>query len=151
MTSRIFKSVIAAFIIIVATAGLSMAQNKSVAELMRVEAMYPDKAIPKYQVALECLNQAIMNPADEKTEMLLAEAGKRISDMEKMKDSDKSDICTLKGFLSMVRIVQNPAQNGQKYYLDVMTNFEKALKLNPENELAKRLQQKFFEGMSKSM
>ena len=28
-----------------------------------------------------------------------------------------------------------------------MDNFEKALKLNPENQLAKDLQQKFFEGM----
>ena len=35
----------------------------------------------------------------------------------------------------------------QRYYMDVMDNFEKALKLNPENQLAKDLQQKFFEGM----
>ena len=49
----------------------------------------------------------------------------------------------------MVRIVQNPVQNGQRYYLDGMQNYEKALKLNPENQLAKQLQQKFFEGMKK--
>lgn len=46
-------------------------------------------------------------------------------------------------------IGQNPVQNGQRYYLDVMQNYEKALKLNPENQLAKQLQQKFFEGMKK--
>lgn len=34
--------------------------------------------------------------------------------------------------------------NGQRYYLDVMQNYEKALKLNPENQLAKQLQQKFL-------
>jgi len=67
--------------------------------------------------------------------------------MEQMKHADQSDICTLRGFLYMVRIVQNPAQNGQRYYLDVMQNYEKALKLNPNNQLAKQLQQKFFEGM----
>ena len=69
--------------------------------------------------------------------------------MEKMRNANQSDICTLRGFLVMVRIVQNPVQNGQRYYLDVMQNYEKALKLNPENQLAKQLQQKFFEGMKK--
>ena len=78
--------------------------------------------------------------------------------MEQMKHADLapdqsalnrtlSDICTLRGFLYMVRIVQNPAQNGQRYYIDVMQNYEKALKLNPENQLALQLQQKFLEGM----
>lgn len=52
-----------------------------------------------------------------------------------------------RGFLYMVRIVQNPGQNGQRYYLEVMQDYEKALKLNPDNQLAKLLQQKFFEGM----
>jgi hypothetical protein len=47
----------------------------------------------------------------------------------------------------MVRIVQNPAQNGQRYYMEVMQNYEKALKLNPNNELAKQLQDKFLDGM----
>ena len=30
---------------------------------------------------------------------------------------------------------------------EVMQDYEKALKLNPDNQLAKQLQQKFFEGM----
>ena len=47
----------------------------------------------------------------------------------------------------MVRIVQDPATNGQRYYLDVQQYFEKALKLNPDNALAQQLQQKFQEGM----
>ena len=46
--------------------------------------------------------------------------------------------------------VQNPAQNGQRYYLDVMQNYEKALKINPDNQLAQQLQQKFFEGMKQA-
>ena len=88
-----------------------------------------------------------MNPHDSRTENLMAEAEQTISKMEKMKQADQSDICTLRGFLYMVRIVQNPTQNGQRYYIDVMQNYEKALKLNPDNELAKQLQQQFFEGM----
>ena len=118
-----------------------------VAEMKRIEAMFPDSIQPKYQMALQSLNFSVMNPHAPQTENLMAEAEQTITKMEQMKNVDQSDICTLRGFLYMVRIVQNPAQNGQRYYMDVMQNYEKALKLNPENKLAKQLQQKFFEGM----
>ncbi len=118
-----------------------------VAEMKRIEAMFPDSIQPKYQMALQSLNFSVMNPQAPQTENLMAETEQTITKMEQMKNVDQSDICTLRGFLYMVRIVQNPAQNGQRYYMDVMQNYEKALKLNPENKLAKQLQQKFFEGM----
>ena len=118
-----------------------------VAELKRIDTMFPDSVQPKYQMALQSLNFSVLNPHSEETERMLTEASQTISKMEKMQDADPSDICTLRGFLYMVRIVQNPAQNGQRYYIDVMQNFEKALKLNPENQLASQLQKKFFEGM----
>ena len=121
-----------------------------IAELKRIDAMFPDSIQPKYQIALQSLSFAVMNPQAPQTENILAEAKANIAAMEKMKDADPSDICTLTGFLYMVRIVQNPAVNGQKYYLDVMQNYEKALKLNPDNALAKQLQDKFFEGMKQT-
>ena len=119
----------------------------SIAEMKRIEAIFPDSVQPKYVMALQSLNFAVMNPHAEQTENVLAGAKQAISQMEKMKGADPSDICTLYGFLYMVRIVQDPAKNGQRYYLDVMQNYEKALKLNPDNQLAKQLQEKFFEGM----
>ena len=121
-----------------------------VAELKRIEAMFPDEETPKFYIALQSLNYAVMNPHDDRTEILMAEAEERIKQLMELKEVNKvneSNLCTLKGFLYMVRIVQDPAQNGRKYYLDVMENYEKALKLNPDNELAKQLQQKFQEGM----
>lgn len=118
-----------------------------IAEMKRIDAMFPDSVQPKYQMTLQSLFFAVMNPQDKQTESLLEETQQMITKMGKMKGADSSDICTLTGFLYMVRIVQNPAQNGQRYYLDVMQNYEKALKLNPDNQLAKELQQKFFEGM----
>ena len=121
-----------------------------IAELKRIDAMFPDSVAPKYQLALQSLNFSVMNPHAEQTENLMAEAEQTISQMERMKGADRSDVCTLRGFLYMVRIVQNPAQNGQRYYLDVMQNYERALKLNPDNELAQQLQQMFFEGMRKA-
>ena len=119
-----------------------------VAQLKRIDAMYPGHAAPKYYAALESLNFAVMNPQAEQTESMIAEAQQAIFQLEELPEADQSDLCTLKGFLYMVRIVQNPAVNGQRYYLDVMNYYEKALKLNPDNQLAKQLQQKFFEGMN---
>ena len=95
----------------------------SIAELKRVDAMFPDSIQPKYQMALQSLNFSVMNPHAEQTE----------------------------NFLYMVRIVQDPAQNGQRYYMNVMQNYEKALKINPDNQLAKQLQQKFMEGMKQAV
>ena len=118
-----------------------------VAEMKRIDAMFPDSIQPKYQMALQSLNYSVMNPQAPQTENLLAEAEQAITTLEQMKNASQSDVCTLRGFLLMARIVQNPSQNGQRYYLDVMQNYEKALKLNPDNQLAKQLQQKFFEGM----
>ena len=119
-----------------------------IAEMKRIDAMFPDSIQPKYQTALQSLYYSVMNPLAPQTENLLAETEQTITKMEQMKKADPSDICTLRGFLYMVRIVQNPAQNGQRYYMDVMQNYEKALKLNPDNQLAKQLQEKFFEGMN---
>lgn len=121
-----------------------------IAELKRVDAMFPDSIQPKYQMALQSLNFSVMNPHAEQTENLLADAEQTINQLEQ-KDANQSDICTLRGFLYMVRIVQDPAQNGQRYYMNVMQNYEKALKINPDNQLAKQLQQKFMEGMKQAV
>jgi tetratricopeptide (TPR) repeat protein len=118
--------------------------------LKRLEAMQPDSIASKYQLALASLNFAISYPHAAQTENMLAQAQQAIDQMAQMKDADQSDLCTLRGFLLMVRIVQNPAQNGQKYYLDVLQAYEKALKLNPLNTLAQELQAKFVEGMKQA-
>ena len=122
-----------------------------IAELKRIDAMFPDQTAPKYQLALQSLNFAVMNPHSEQTESLLSEAELTIGALAQMPASDASDVCTLWGFLYMTRIVQDPARNGQRYYLDVIHNFEKALKANPDNTLAKQLQEKFNEGMAQAM
>ena len=122
-----------------------------IAELKRIDAMFPDSIQPKYQMALQSLSFSVANPQAEQTENLLKDAEQTIDKMEQMKGADLSDVCTLRGFLYMVRIVQNPAQNGQRYYMNVMQNYEKALKINPNNQLAQQLQQKFLDGMKQVM
>ena len=122
-----------------------------IAELKRIDAMFPDSIQPKYQIALQSLVYAVSNPKAESTSNLIAETEQTINKLGDMKQMDQSDLFTLRGFLDMVRIVQNPAQNGQRYYLSVMENFDKALKINPDNALAQQLQQKFQEGMKQAM
>lgn len=123
----------------------------AIAELKRIDAMFPDSIQPKYQIALQSLVYAVSNPKAESTNNLVAETEQTINKLGDMKQMDQSDLFTLRGFLDMVRIVQNPAQNGQRYYLSVMENFGKALKINPDNALAQQLQQKFQEGMKQAM
>ena len=123
----------------------------AIAELKRIDAMFPDSIQPKYQIALQSLVYAVSNPKAESTSNLIAETEQTINQLGEMKQMDQSDLFTLRGFLDMARIVQNPAQNGQRYYLSVMENFDKALKINPDNALAQQLQQKFQEGMKQAM
>lgn len=59
------------------------------------------------QMALQSLNFSVMSPHAEQTENLLEDAEQTINQMEQ-KDANQSDVCTLRGFLYMVRIVQNP-------------------------------------------
>ena len=44
-----------------------------IAELKRIDAMFPDSVQPKYQMALQSLNFSVMNPHAAQTENLLAE------------------------------------------------------------------------------
>ena len=121
-----------------------------VARLERLVAMQPDSIQPRHQLALQRLNFAVLYPQAPQTEQMLTQAEETIAQLEKTHRADPSDLCTLRGFLYMARIVQNPAQNGQRYYIDVQQNFEKALKLNPDNRLAQQLQQRFLEGMKQA-
>ena len=122
-----------------------------IAELKRIDAMFPDSIQPKYQAALQSLYYAVQFPQAGQTESLLADVEQTIGKIGQMPNNDASDLCTLKGFLYMVRIVQDPAQNAARYYRDVLENYDKALKLNPDNQVAKDLQQKFMDGMQKAM
>ena len=160
MMYQTFKYVVATVVLVFASVmnlSAQQAQQPSADDMLnqigmlkRLEAMQPDSVAPKYKLALACLNFAITNPHAAQAEPILAQAEQTIDQMAQMKGADPSDVCTLRGFLLMTRIVQNPAQNGQRYYLDVMQNYEKALKLNPHNTLAQELQSKFVEGMKQA-
>ena len=152
MMSRISRKSVLAFVVaLMALSFTCKAQGPAgVAELKRMEYMYPDSLALKQQIALLSLNYSISNPKAEGVEAVMGDAEKYIRILDESPAADKSDVLTLKGFYYLVRIVQDPAVNGRKYYMEVSQNFDKALKLNPENKLAQVLQQKFYEGMNAS-
>ena len=59
-----------------------------VAELKRIDAMFPDSIQPKYQMALQSLVYAVSNPRAEQTNNLITETEQTISKMEKMRSEE---------------------------------------------------------------
>ena len=80
------------------------------------------------EAALKTANEKL-NLCESALENLLAlsvEAHKAIQEY-------KSEVSTLYGYYYNGLSMTNPAVNGQKYFNDVISNYEKAIKLNPEN------------------
>jgi hypothetical protein len=122
-----------------------------VARLQRLGEMHPESDRPAYAAAMQCLSFAIMHPQAPEANRMTATSETLIKKMEQMPKANASDVATLWGFYYMTLIVQNPAQNGPRYYMTVPDYFEKALKLNPSNAVAKELLGKFQEGMKQAM
>lgn len=121
-----------------------------ISEMERIATIFPDSIAPIFHIALQSLNFAVQNPQSELTPGMIDRAQESINKMEQNKNYDISDIFALHGFLYMTKIVQNPIQNGALYYHDVMEYYEKALKINPDNALARQLYEKFKEGMRRA-
>lgn len=118
-----------------------------IAEMERITAIYPDSVAPKMHIAQQCLSYAICQPQAKQAGEMIEKARQAIAAIEKMPAADVSDLCMLRGFLYTTIIVQDPMKNGPQYYRDVIENFEKALKVNPDNKLARELYERFKEGI----
>lgn len=71
----------------------------------------------------------------------------KIEALKPQRAADRSDLATLRGFYYTAVIVTDPLQNGPRYYRQALGNFDEALKLNPDNKMARMLQQRFMQGM----
>lgn len=119
-------------------------------ELQRIEAMYPDSLGPKVQRATMLFVYAVRNPQGEKTAQTLKDADQTVTALKPLvkTNADQSALHTLQAFSSICRIVQNPMVNGPRYYMEVFNHLDTALKLNPDNEMAKMLKQQMQQGMN---
>ena len=59
-----------------------------IAEMKRIDDMFPDSIQPKFQIALQSLNYSVMNPHAPQTENLLKETEETIAKMENIKHAD---------------------------------------------------------------
>lgn len=129
------------------------ALTAQLAALQRLEAMQPDSVSPKYRQATLLLGYACTWPHDSKTRQYTDEAQRVIGKIEALhptKAADRSDLATLHGFYFTALIVADPQQNGPRYYRQALDSFDEALRLNPDNALARQLQEQYRKGMGQT-
>lgn len=136
--SQIVKYVLAAVMCVISL-NVANAQSKA------------DNSATICQQAADCLNYAVMNPQDVKTDSLLESAKALINKAETTSGADQSDIAMLKGFYYTCLVVKNTKVNGQFFYKEALGYLDEALRLNPDNKSAKFLKDKFNEGMNAAL
>ena len=123
---------------------------KGMDDLKHLALQYPDAWLPTYYQALSVLQYAVRFPHDNHSSSFLEAAKTGIEALRTKPAADQSEILTLNGFYYTALIVQNPTQNGQKYYMDAITNYKSAISANPANPRPRLLLYIFFENMSKA-
>ena len=123
---------------------------KGMDELKRIASQHPDAWLPTYYQALSALQYAVRFPNDSHSSSFLEAAKTGIEALRTKPAADQSEVLTLNGFYYTALIVQNPAQNGQKYYMDAITNYKSAIGANPANPRPRLLLYIFFDQMSKA-
>ncbi|MFA9372485.1 MAG: hypothetical protein ACERIH_12310 [Labilibaculum antarcticum] len=116
---------------------LGTAQNEAdilslVNELKRLETMFPDEWLTTYYIGFLDLKVSF-SATIEKKESLLKEALQKIESLKQNKSANLSEVYTLEGYYYLSLIAQNPAQNGQIYYKEVITAYSKAIAYNGAN------------------
>jgi len=124
--------------------------SKGMDELKRKAYEYHDVALPPYYQALSALQYAVRFPHDNHSSSFLEAAKTGIEALRTKPAADQSEVLTLNGFYYTALIVQNPAQNGQKYYMDAIASYKSAISANPANPRPRLLLYIFFENMSKA-
>ena len=109
------------------------ADNLSVVnELKRLESMFPDEWLTTYYIAFLDLKVSFATPI-EKQESLLKEALQKIKSLKQNKSANLSEIYTLEGYYYLALVAQNPSQNGQIYYKEIISCYSKAIAYDGAN------------------
>lgn len=97
-----------------------------------------DKWEPNYYAAFGYILMAGKEVEAGKKDALLDQAKLYLDKAAALKPND-SEIITLDGFLSTIRLAVDPATRGQKYSMAAMQSFGKALEIDPKNPRAMAL------------
>ena len=123
---------------------------KCIAELKRINTIYPENWIIFYHISLFEIQQSFQNLSGN-NEILLDDAKEYIDQLKQMKKADNSEIYTLEGYYYYGLIAKDPGNNGPTYYKNVFDSYQKALKYNPENPRAQLLFLIFKKDMARFM
>jgi len=101
-------------------------------ELKRISASFPDEWLADYYIALFDLQSSFVAAPEQKA-ALITEAKMKIDLLKDKHDALQSEIYTLDGYYYYALIAQNPQQNGQVYYKDVFSSYQRAISLDATN------------------
>jgi tetratricopeptide (TPR) repeat protein len=114
----------------------------------RMAQMYTDEWLPVYYTAYCNIQLVYMKQANALA--LLEDAKTTLEKLETFAGADLSEVHTLWGYYYMALIAQDGA-NGQKYFMQVINRYEKAISLNPDNPRPVCLLAFFKQNMPASM
>ena len=99
----------------------------------RIDGLNTGEWLPLYYVAYCDIRSAMANPQSEHAVKFLDNTVKPLEKLGKHKMADQSEVETLNGLKTMAFIMHDSGSNGQRYLMDVIASFQKAIKQNPEN------------------
>lgn len=99
----------------------------------RISQKYDNEWLPLYYTVYCNLEMVYHNPKSEQNNAILADSKKILETLNTYKDTDISELNTLWGYYYTAIIMLDPQVNGQKYFNEVISSYEKAMKQNTEN------------------
>jgi hypothetical protein len=113
--------------------------QQAVNQFDRIGSAEKTKWEPFYYAAFGYVLMANKEKDAAKKDVLLDQAKAAIDKASAIKQ-DESEIVTMQGFVSLIRVTVDPAARGQQYTMLAGQSFKRALELNPENPRALAMQ-----------
>jgi len=120
-------------------------------KLERFVALQPQQWLPGYYLAYVDVQLSFRVAAKEEKLQYLSEAETYLNKLTELKETDKSENYTLKGFRLYALIASDPQANGPKYSGEIINDYETALGINPNNPRALVLLAIYKNDMAKFM
>ena len=131
---------------------------KDVTELIQVRSQLerfiiaqPQQWLAEYYLAYVDVQLSFRVPDKNEKSKYLSEAETSLDNLTALKETDKSELYTLKGLRLYALIASDPQTNGPKYSGEIINDYETALGINPNNPRALILSTLFKSDMAKFM
>ena len=120
-------------------------------QLERFIVAQPQLWLAQYYLAYVNVQLSFRVPDKNEKSKYLSEAETSLNTLSALKETDKSEIYTLKGFRLYALIASDPQTNGPKYSGEIINDYGTSLGINPDNPRAVILSALFKNDMAKFM